>query len=58
MWSQPVRKHGCGERDVALAAWNGRSKDGATHHRILLCAGDHGVAHVEREQKKDENLAE
>ena len=55
MWSQPVRKHGCGERDVAPGRLE-RSFERWRHAPTgsPLCAGDHGVAHVEREQKDEE----
>ena len=55
MCFQPVRKHGCGERDIAF----GRLERPLKRWRhpptgSPLCAGDRGVAHVEREQKDEE----
>jgi hypothetical protein len=55
MCFQPVRKHGCGERDIAF----GRLERPLKRWRhpptgSPLCAGGHGVALVEREQKDEE----
>lgn len=55
MWSQPVRKHGWGERGKCFGRL-GRPLDRWRRPptESPLCAGDHGVALVEREQKDEE----
>lgn len=54
-WSQLVRKYECGERELPFGRPERPSK--RWRHPLAeshLCAGDHSVALVEREQKDEE----